>query len=120
MRPLASLRAESSVLALSTMKAQSKEAKTMPRSIRVLEEFDSPLSVRMDHPLNNNMHIQAGFGSSDVQVDDFEGVVLDEFAALLDVFAHERGENFLGGDGILEADFQKRARLGIHRGGPEL
>ena len=37
-----------------------------------------------------------------------------------DVFAHQRGENVLGGDGVFEAHFQQRARFGVHRGGPEL
>src|ERR1700691_4716463 len=55
-----------------------------------------------------------------IEVDDFEGVFLDEFAALLDVFAHERRENCFGGDGILQAHLQQRARLGVHGGGPEL
>src|SRR5579864_525271 len=56
----------------------------------------------------------------DIQVHDFEGVFLDEFAALLDVFAHECRENILGGDGILETDFEERARLGVHGGLPKL
>src|ERR1700733_175812 len=37
----------------------------------------------------------------DVQVHDFQSVFFDKFAALLDVFAHERRENGLGRDGVL-------------------
>ncbi len=55
-----------------------------------------------------------------IQVDDFEGVFLDEFAARFDVFAHERGENILGGDGILEFDLEQRAGIRIHGGIPKL
>src|ERR1035438_7792859 len=34
----------------------------------------------------------------DVQVLDVEGVVFDEFAALFNVFTHERGKDFVGFD----------------------
>src|SRR5215472_18333659 len=55
-----------------------------------------------------------------VQVDDFEGIFLDELAAVLDVFAHERRENLLGFDNVFEFDFQQGARFRVHGGFPEL
>src|SRR5215469_6142310 len=55
-----------------------------------------------------------------VQVDDFEGIFLDELAAILDVFAHERRENLLGFDNVFEFDFQQGARFRVHGGFPEL
>ena len=57
---------------------------------------------------------------SNVEVDDVEGVVFNEFAALFYVFAHERLENIFGGYGVFEAHLEERARFGVHRGFPEL
>src|SRR5437879_2059276 len=57
---------------------------------------------------------------SDVEVLHVEGILFDEFAALLDVFTHQRGEHLLRLDYVLELHFQQRARLGVHGGGPQL
>src|SRR5882762_5821003 len=56
--------------------------------------------------------------SSDIEVYDFEGVVLDELAARFDVFTHQRGENVFGRDGVLELDLQQRSGVRVHRGFP--
>src|SRR5579885_12976 len=55
----------------------------------------------------------------DVQVDDVEGVVFDEFAAVLDVFAHERCKDFFGFDDVLEFYLQERAGIRVYSGSPE-
>src|SRR5271156_4161464 len=55
-----------------------------------------------------------------VQVDDVEGVFFYEFAALLDVFAHQGGENCFGGYGIFQAHFQQGAHFRVHSGVPQL
>src|SRR5579863_3312838 len=62
----------------------------------------------------------SGESCSDVEILDVERVILDEFAALLDVFAHQRGKHLLGLHHVLELHFQQRASLGVHGGGPEL
>src|SRR3974390_2550877 len=51
--------------------------------------------------------------ASNVQIHHVKCIVLDEFAALFDVFTHERGEDFLGGNGIFEAHFEQRHRFGV-------
>src|SRR5690606_35748676 len=48
------------------------------------------------------------------------GVALDELAARLDGVAHEGREDAVGGGGVLDGDLLEDARLGVHRGGPEL
>src|ERR1043166_6098552 len=53
---------------------------------------------------------------SDIQVLHIERVVFDEFAAGFDGVAHQHGEDFVGLDGVVDADLQERARVGIHRG----
>src|SRR3989475_10880591 len=58
--------------------------------------------------------------ASDVEVDDFERVLFDELAPLLDVFPHQRGENLLGLDDVLEFHLEQRARFRVHGGFPEL
>src|SRR6516164_11204142 len=57
---------------------------------------------------------------SNVQVHDFERVVLDEFAARFHVFAHQRGENVFCRDGVFEFHLEQRARVRVHGGFPEL
>src|SRR3989475_7250607 len=57
--------------------------------------------------------------ASDVEVDDFERVLFDELAPLLDVFPHQRGENLLGLDDVLEPHLEQRARFPVHGGFPE-
>ena len=44
------------------------------------------------------------FHRLNVEIHDIERVFLDEFAALLDVFAHQRRENILGSDGVFESN----------------
>src|ERR1700741_5217072 len=56
----------------------------------------------------------------DIQVDDFEGVFLNELAAVFDVFAHQRGKDLFGFDNVLELDLEERPGVRIHRGFPEL
>src|SRR5260370_41536556 len=57
---------------------------------------------------------------SDVEVLHVEGIFFDEFAALLDIFAHERGKDRLGLDHVLELHLQQSMGLGLHGGGPDL
>src|SRR5712691_9962435 len=57
---------------------------------------------------------------SNIQIHDFEGVVLDELAARFDVFSHERRENIFSRDGILKFHLEERAGVRVHRGLPEL
>ena len=49
-----------------------------------------------------------------VQIPGFERVLFDEFAAALDVFAHQRGENLFALDGVFKAYLEQRALLGVH------
>ena len=46
--------------------------------------------------------------------------VADEFAAWLDHFAHQLGEQILGLVGMLDLDAQQRARVLVQRGFPKL
>src|SRR6266702_1040411 len=57
---------------------------------------------------------------SNIQIHDFQGVVLDELAPRFDVFSHERRENIFSRDGVFELHFEERARIRVHRGFPEL
>src|SRR6266487_1388678 len=57
---------------------------------------------------------------SNIQIHDFQRVVLDELAARFDVFAHERRENIFSRDGILQLHPEERAGLRVHGGFPEL
>src|SRR6266481_2091159 len=57
---------------------------------------------------------------SNIQVDDFQGVFLDEFPPRFHVFAHERRENIFGGDSIFKLHLQQRARIRVHGRVPEL
>src|SRR5215472_1008288 len=58
--------------------------------------------------------------TSDVQVLHAERVLLDEAAPRFDLVTHQRGEDLVCLVGVLDADLQQRARLGIHRRRPEL
>src|SRR6266852_3569410 len=55
-----------------------------------------------------------------IQIHDFERVFFDEFAARLDVFAHERGENVFCRDRVFEFHLQQGTRVRVHRRVPEL
>src|SRR5439155_14840359 len=58
---------------------------------------------------------------SNVEVSDVERVLFDERAPKLDVLAHEHGEELVGAARrVLVADLEERARVGVHRRGPEL
>src|ERR687895_2691278 len=58
--------------------------------------------------------------SSDVQVADLAGLAPDEVAPGLDLLAHERAEDLLGLRRIADLDLEERARVGVHRGLPQL
>src|SRR5208282_6051794 len=58
--------------------------------------------------------------SSDIQVLHVEGIVLDELAAGLYVFAHEGGEDGLALGDVFQLDLEQGAALGIHGRLPEL
>src|SRR6266699_3758736 len=57
---------------------------------------------------------------SNIQIHDFQGVVLDELAPRFDVFSHERRENIFSRDGVFELHSEERAGVRVHRGLPEL
>src|SRR5205807_1447917 len=57
---------------------------------------------------------------SDIEIGNREGVLLDELAARLDLISHERHEDIVGGERVLDLHLQQAARLGIDRGLPEL
>src|SRR5437763_7189775 len=57
---------------------------------------------------------------SDIEIGDREGVLLDELAARLDLISHERHEDVVGGECVLDLHLQQAARLGIDSGLPEL
>ena len=56
----------------------------------------------------------------DVEVRDGERVALDELAARLDLIAHQRREDLVGGDRVFDAHLHEPTRLGIHGRVPEL
>src|SRR6516165_1541778 len=58
--------------------------------------------------------------NSDVEVPHVERVLLDELPPRFDLVAHEGGEDLVGFVRVLDLHLQQRARLGIHRGLPEL
>src|SRR5689334_5305218 len=58
--------------------------------------------------------------SSNIQVHDFERIVLNELAARLDVFTHQRRENIFRCHRIFQFHLQQRARVRVHRRFPEL
>src|ERR1700728_3957739 len=93
------------------------------RKVRKLTGHSRAPQESLEHSAgrgSNTARFPNPYSPLDVQIHHFQGVFFDKFAALLDVFAHERRENGLGRDGVLQAHFQQRARLGVHRGGPEL
>src|SRR6266849_4492013 len=52
---------------------------------------------------------KASLNSSDVQVANIQGVVLDELLARLHFIAHELGEHLFGLDGVGQVDFEQFA-----------
>src|SRR5687767_15101164 len=58
--------------------------------------------------------------SSDVEVRDAQRVLLDELAARFDDVAHQRREDLVRGDRVLDADLQQPARFGVDRRLPQL
>src|SRR6185437_11410735 len=63
---------------------------------------------------------RARMGSSDVEVPDAERVRLDERAARLDLLTHQRGEDVVGADDVLDLHLQEPAHARVHRGLPQL
>ncbi len=59
-------------------------------------------------------------GSLDVEVDDVEGVGLDEVASWFDDVAHEDVEEFVGADGVVDDDLAHGPGFGVHGGVPQL
>src|SRR5688500_3162577 len=64
--------------------------------------------------------LEAGSCRSDVQILHVLRILLDELPARLDVVAHQRREDLVGFDRVLERHLEDRARLGIHGRLPEL
>src|SRR5687767_14374757 len=58
--------------------------------------------------------------SSDVQVGDVEGVLLDKLSARLDDVAHEAGEDLVGDVGLGDFDAEQRPVAGVERRFPQL
>lgn len=54
-----------------------------------------------------------------IQIPHFQCVLLDELAAGFDFFAHQDPEHVVGGAGVVHADLQQRAVLGVERRFPE-
>ena len=54
----------------------------------------------------------------DVQIEHVQGVLFDEIPSRFDLIAHQRGEHFVGGDGILDAYLQQATGVWIHGGFP--
>jgi hypothetical protein len=62
----------------------------------------------------NGLQVQANLTRNDspafeylnIQIHHFQRIFLDEFAAALHVFTHQRRENFLGGRGVVEAHLE--------------
>jgi hypothetical protein len=48
-----------------------------------------------------------------VQIPDIQSILLDELPPALHVLAHERGEDLVGHDQILQINFEQRARLDV-------
>src|SRR4051794_7781860 len=61
-----------------------------------------------------------GGGTLDVEEPDILRVLLDELAAGLDVLAHERREDGVGGDGVIDRHLTQRAGRGVHGRLPQL
>src|SRR4249919_3908767 len=59
-------------------------------------------------------------GSSNVEVGDGEGILLDELTARLDHVAHQPGEDLVGDIGLVGFDPEERAVRRIERGFPQL
>src|SRR5207245_1699329 len=55
-----------------------------------------------------------------VDVLDFQGVLLDELAARLDLLAHQGAEHFVGLEGVFEVDLQERPLVRVERRFPQL
>src|SRR5689334_3282881 len=58
--------------------------------------------------------------ASDVEIAYAQRVLLDEFAARLDHVAHQRREDLIGADRILDADLQQTSGIRIDGGFPQL
>src|SRR4051812_22511917 len=59
-------------------------------------------------------------GSSNVEVSDGEGILLDEFAARFDDIAHQAGEDLVGHICLRDLDPQQRPIGGVQSGLPQL
>lgn len=55
---------------------------------------------------------------SNVDIPRPQRIVLNERPARLDVIAHQRRENLVGGDGVGDLDFQQAAHRRVHGGFP--
>jgi hypothetical protein len=51
---------------------------------------------------------------------DIQGIVFDELAPRLDVFAHEGGEDGFGFGDVFKLDLEQGAAFGVHGGFPKL
>ncbi len=69
---------------------------------------------------------RAGYGSVgavhpkslDIEIGDLEGISFDKIPTRLDLVAHERREDQVGGHPVFDIDLQKSANRGIHGGLP--
>ena len=57
-------------------------------------------------------------GLLDVQIGDGQGVALDEIAPGFDMVAHQRAEDLVGRDGVLDSYLGQAPGLGVDRGIP--
>jgi len=74
----------------------------------LLSSKPAPRVVTRRSPRQLMSGLKPGIGirNLNIQVDDFQRVLFDKFAAGFDVFAHEGGENILGGYSIFELYLQ--------------
>src|ERR1039458_9679147 len=58
--------------------------------------------------------------TKDVEIHDRECILLDELSPRLDLIAHQRGEDLVGGHGVLDPHLHEPSRLRVDRGLPKL
>src|SRR5215467_12864507 len=88
----------------------------LPASVIALPRFGRAFAAPMPSGQDQGEPRDSPNAHLDIQVDDVEGVVFYEFAAVLDVFAHERGENLFGFHHGLGLQLEQRARFRVHGG----
>src|SRR5687768_9640448 len=98
-----------------TRESSSNAPMEIPRSRK------KPATGRADRGCGPSCNSMSGVPlTSYVEVGNLQSIGIDEFAARFHHIAHQRAEDLVGGNRVLDADLQQAARIRVHRGVPQL